>query len=513
MYSKVLCSTISGIDGILTYVEADSSNGLPNFYMSGNLSSSVKEAGDRVRTALRNSNLVIPAKKVTINIAPADIRKDGTVFDLPIAVAILRSLDILPDEEIENYGFIGELSLSGDVVGVHGVLSMVTCLKENGIRCVFVPQDNVEEAMVVGGIDIIGVSSISKLVDILKDKKKFNDAKIKSFDVAYEEEKYKYDFSDINGQFLLKRACEVAVAGFHNIIIIGPAGTGKTMIAKRIPSIMPRLTREEAIEVTKIYSIAGELKNKKLVNVRPYRSPHHSISSTTLVGGGVYPKPGEVTMASGGVLFLDELPHFSKAVIETLREPLEEREVTITRLSGAITYPANFMLVAAMNLCPCSYFPDRNKCSCSDIAIERYQKSISKPIIDRIDISVESSPIKFSELVSEQKSEESDVIRQRVEKAREIQKERFKRYKNVKYNSQMTTNEIKKFCVIDEDEKEFLRKIFSAKKLSARAYHKILKVARTIADLGGSQNIKKEHLVEACNYRGLEEKMFHRGQM
>lgn len=510
MYSKVLCATVSGINGILTYVEADSSNGLPNFYMSGNLSSSVKEAGDRVRTALKNSQVEIPAKKVTLNIAPADIKKEGTVFDLPIAIAILKSLEIIKNERIDDYGFIGELNLNGDIVGVHGVLSMVTCLKENGVKGVIVPKANVEEALVVEGLDIIGVANVAELVSILKSEKDFDEAKRPKLSLSEEEEKYKYDFADVNGQLLLKRACEIAVAGFHNIIIVGPAGTGKTMIARSIPSIMPRLSRDEAIEVTKIYSIAGELKKSKLMTTRPYRAPHHSITATSLIGGGMYPRPGEVTMASGGVLFLDELPHFSKAVVETLRQPLEEREVTVTRLQGSVTYPANFMLVAAMNLCPCSYFPDRNKCNCSDIAIERYQKSISKPIIDRIDISVESSPIKFNELVGESKSEKSETIRLRVEKARAIQKERFKRYKNVKYNAQMSTNEIKKFCVIDETEKEYLRKVFNAKKMSARAYHKILKVARTIADLEGCENIRKEHLVEACGYRGLEEKIHER---
>lgn len=510
MYSKVFCATVRGINGILTYVEADSSNGLPNFYMSGNLSSSVKEAGDRVRTALKNSNLEIPAKKVIINVAPADIKKDGTVFDLPIAVAILDSLGMIQNERIKDYAFIGELNLSGNIVSVHGILSMVTCLKENGLKGVVVPKANVQEALVVEGMDIIGVSDVTELMDILKNEKSFDEAKREEINIVKEYDEYADDFSDINGQMFLKRACEVAVAGFHNIIIIGPAGTGKTMIAKRIPSIMPALSRDEAIEVTKVYSIAGELKGRNLITERPFRSPHHSTTAITLIGGGLYIKPGEVTMASGGVLFLDELPHFSKAVVETLREPLEERKVTVTRLHGSVTYPANFMLVAAMNLCPCSYYPDRNKCNCSEVAIERYQKSISKPLLDRIDIAVESSPIKFNELVTENHSEKSESIRKRVMKAREIQKERFKRYKSIKYNAQMTTNEIKKFCVIGDDEKEFLRKIFSVKKLTARTYHRILKVARTIADLSGCENIKKEHLVEACNYRGLEDKMFER---
>ena len=512
MYSKVLCETLRGINGILTYVEADSSNGLPNFIMVGNLASSVKEAGDRVRTALKNSNVEIPAKKVTINIAPADIRKDGTAFDLPIAVAILKSLELISPSMstvVDEYAFIGELNLSGDIIGVRGILSMVSNLKEQGIKGVIVPRENEQEALVVDGIDIISVESISELLFVLSNEESFNSFKRPEFEIIKDEDNYLVDFSDINGQTLLKRACEVAVSGFHNIIISGTAGTGKTMIAKRIPTIMPNLTIDEAIEITKVYSVAGELKSKSLMTKRPFRNPHHSISITSLIGGGIYPRPGEISLASNGVLFLDELPHFSKMAIETLREPLEEKSICISRLNGSFSYPANFMLVAAMNLCPCGHYPDRNKCNCSEIAIERYQKSISKPILERIDICVESSPIKFNELSDGGTSEKSEVIRKRVEECREIQKKRFKNYKNIKFNSQMTTKEIKKFCEVGEEEKEYLRKIFNVKKLSARTYHKILKVARTIADMDKSDAIKTEHLVEACNYRSLEDKVYH----
>ena len=512
MYAKVLCETLRGINGVLTYVEADSSNGLPNFVMVGNLAGSVKEAGDRVRTALKNSNIDIPAKKVTINIAPADIRKDGTAFDLPIAVAILKSLELINagiSKIIDDYAFIGELNLSGDIIGTRGILSMVANLKEQGVKGVVVPKENEQEALVVDGMDILSVESITQLLDILKDDSSFKNFKRPLFEKINDDNNYQVDFSDINGQMYLKRACEVAVAGFHNIIISGPAGTGKTMIAKRIPTIMPKLTIEEAIEITKIYSVAGELKNKSLIKKRPFRNPHHSISITSLIGGGIYPRPGEISLASNGVLFLDELPHFSKMAIETLREPLEEKSINISRLNGSFSYPANFMLVAAMNLCPCGHYPDRNKCNCSEIVIERYQRSISKPILERIDICVESSPIKFNELIVDEKNEKSEAIRERVEVCREIQKERFKKFKNIKFNSQMTTNEIKKFCSIGEEEKEYLRKIFNVKKLSARTYHKILKVARTIADLDKSEEIKKEHLVEACSYRNLEDKIYH----
>ena len=512
MYSKVLCETVRGINGVLTYVEADSSNGLPNFSMVGNLASSVKEAGDRVRTALKNSNIEIPAKKVTINIAPADMRKDGSAFDLPIAVAILKSLEMISPQVrdlIDEYAFIGELNLSGEIVGVRGMLSMVSGLKEQGVKGVVVPRENEQEALVVNGIDIVSVGSLTELLYILESVERFKNFERTKFEKIEEVDNYDIDFSDISGQMFLKRACEVAVAGFHNIIISGPAGTGKTMIAKRIPTIMPKLSIDEAIEITKVYSIAGELKNKTLVTRRPFRNPHHSISITSLIGGGIYPRPGEISLASNGVLFLDELPHFSKLAIETLREPLEEKSITVSRLNGSYTYPANFMLSSALNLCPCGKFPDRNKCHCSEAAIERYQRSISKPILERIDICVESSPIKFSELNSDGGGEKSEVIRKRVEECREIQKERFKNFKNIKFNSQMTTKEIKKFCDIGEEEKEYLRKIFNVKKLSARTYHKVLKVARTIADLAKVEKISVDHLVEACSYRSLEDKIYH----
>ncbi|MBO6119127.1 MAG: YifB family Mg chelatase-like AAA ATPase [Lachnospiraceae bacterium] len=512
MYSKVLCETIRGINGVLTYVEADSSNGLPNFSMVGNLTSSVKEASDRVRTALKNSNIEIPAKKVTINIAPADIRKDGTAFDLPIAVAILKSLEMINKKVIsliEEYAFIGELNLSGEIVGVRGILSMVSGLKNQGIKGVVVPRENEQEALVVDGLDIISVESLKELLYLLESEERFKNYPRPKFEKINEINNYFLDFSDVSGQSFLKRACEVAVAGFHNIIISGSAGTGKTMIAKRIPTIMPELSIDEAIEITKVYSVAGELRNKTLMTTRPFRNPHHSISVTSLIGGGIYPRPGEISLASNGVLFLDELPHFSKMAIETLREPLEEKSITISRLQGSYCYPANFMLVTAMNLCPCGHFPDRNKCNCSEVAIERYQRSISKPILERIDICVESSPIKFNELSgTSDGGEKSEVIRKRVEECRDIQKERFKCYKNIKFNSQMTTKEIKKYCKIGDKEQEYLRKIFNVKKLSARTYHKVLKVARTIADMAKSDTIKVEHLVEACNYRSLEDKIY-----
>lgn len=509
MYSKVISCTLVGINGIKTIVEADSSNGIPHFSMVGNLSASVKEAGDRVRTALKNSEIDTPAKKVTINISPADIKKDGTGYDLPIAVAILKSLEIIDNPLVEEYAFIGELNLFGDILSVRGILSMVSELKASGVKGVFLPSENEQEAIVVNGIDIIPVSSLRELLLILKDEESFVNAKRAKQNNQDDDTLYPFDFSDVHGQILLKRAIEIAVAGFHNILMSGPAGTGKTMVAKRIPSIMPDLTKDEAIEITKVYSVAGLLeKNGHLVTKRPFRSPHHSISITSLIGGGIYPRPGEISLASNGVLFLDEIPLFSKYAIETLRQPLEDRFITITRLQGTFSYPANFMLVAAMNPCPCGYYPDRNKCKCSEVAIERYQRGISKPILERIDICAESSPIKFDEITAEIKSESSVEIKKRVCAARLIQKERFKNHKKVRFNSQMTVIDIKKYCALDDEEKEYLRTIFKVKKLSARTYHKLLKVARTIADLAGSEKIMKQHLAEAANFRGLEEKIY-----
>ncbi len=509
MYSKVISCTLVGINGIKTIVEADSSNGIPHFSMVGNLSASVKEAGDRVRTALKNSEIDTPAKKVTINISPADIKKDGTGYDLPIAVAILKSLEIIDNPFVEEYAFIGELNLFGDILSVRGILSMVSELKTSGVKGVFVPSENEQEAIVVDGIDIIPVSSLRELMTILQDEESFVSAKRAKQKNQNDDTLYPFDFSDVHGQILLKRAIEIAVAGFHNILISGPAGTGKTMVAKRIPSIMPDLTKDEAIEITKVYSVAGLLeKNGHLVTKRPFRSPHHSISITSLIGGGIYPRPGEISLASNGVLFLDEIPLFSKYAIETLRQPLEDRFITITRLQGTFSYPANFMLVAAMNPCPCGYYPDRNKCKCSEVAIERYQRGISKPILERIDICAESSPIKFDEITAEIKAESSEEIKKRVCAARLIQKERFKNSKKLRFNSQMTVIDIKKYCALDSEEKEYLRTIFKVKKLSARTYHKLLKVARTIADLSGSEKIMKKHLAEAANFRGLEEKIY-----
>lgn len=511
MYSKVNSCSIVGMNGIPTFVEADCSSGIPGFVMIGNLSSNIKESINRVKSAFKNSGIELPYTRVTINIYPADLKKDGACYDLPIALSILKSLEIINDEvDFSEYGFIGEIGLNGELVAVKGVLSMASAFRDKKFKGIVLPKDNEQEALVIEGLDVIGLSSVTELIDLLSSKEKFdNFERPKPMTLKIENENYDVDFADVAGQAFLKRATEVAVAGNHNIIFSGPAGTGKTMIAKRIPTIMPPLSRAEDIEISKVYSIAGLLpKDKPLISKRPFRSPHHSITVQSLIGGGVFPRPGEISLASGGVLFLDELPLFSKAAIETLREPLEDKNITLTRLKGLYEYPANFMLVSGMNPCPCGFYPDRNKCKCSQSQIRQYQRGVSKPILDRIDICAESSPVKFEEITGTSSGEKSFAIRERIIKARKIQEERFKNHKGIKYNANMNTRDIKKYCALGKDEEEFLKEVFKVKKLSARTYHKVLKVARTIADLDNSENIKVEHLSEAASYRGLEERLF-----
>ena len=511
MYSKVNSCSVVGMNGIPTYVEADCGAGIPGFVMVGNLSSSIKESINRVKSAFKNSGIELPFTRVTINIFPADLKKDGAGYDLPIALSVLKALDIVGDEvDFSEYGFVGEIGLNGELVGINGILSIASAFRDKKFKGIILPKDNEQEALVIEGLDVIGLSNIQELVDLLSSKEEFENFKRPvPINLKLDEEKYDVDFSDVAGQAFLKRAAEVAVAGNHNIIFSGPAGTGKTMIARRIPTIMPPLTREENIEISKVYSIAGLLNKKSpLMSKRPFRAPHHSITIQSLLGGGVYPRPGEISLASSGVLFLDELPLFSKAAIETLREPLEDKSITLTRLKGLYEYPANFMLVSAMNPCPCGFYPDRNKCKCSPSQIRLYQRGVSKPILDRIDICAESSPVKFEEITGKTVGEPSAEIRKRIIAARKIQQERFKNCKKVKYNSAMNTSDIKKYCELGPNEEDFLKQVFNVKKLSARTYHKVLKVARTIADLAGSKDITIEHLSEAANYRGLEEKLF-----
>lgn len=511
MFSKVNSIGLSGIDGYLVQVETDVSDGLPGFTMVGVLASEVREAQDRVRTALKNSGFRLPSKKITVNLSPADRRKGGTGFDLPIAIAVLTAFGMIKPTILDQAILTGELGLDGEVKPVKGVLPMVLAAKESGMKLCFLPKANAAEANAVPGIRIVGVEWISELINLLNHPETIDACGFEIQRKPEKEDPYPVDFSEVNGQLLLRRATEVAVAGQHNILYIGQAGTGKTMVAQRIPTIMPALSIEESLEISKIYSICGLLSpSAGLLSKRPFRNPHHSITTKALIGGGANPKPGELSLASRGVLFLDELPEFQKRSIEILRQPMEEHKVTITRIYGNCEFPANFMLAAAMNPCDCGYYPDKNRCSCTGSQIKKYMGKISKPILDRIDICVEAAPIAYDELTAHGGNEDSKTIRERVEQARMIQTKRFAG-KSIYFNSEIQSSDIKVFCKLSHKDEQFLKQIFQRMGMSARAYGKILKVARTIADLEGAEQIAHHHLCEAVGYRNVEDKYWKTG--
>ena len=503
----VCFSNSMGIFGLETFnvrVEADVAMGFPGFDIVGLPDASVKESRDRVRSALRNCGFEIPDGKITINLAPAHIRKEGSVYDLPILMALLKYSGQLV-ANISNSVFIGELSLSGDVRSVNGVLPMTMKAKEEGFQNIYVPFHNKNEAAVVKGINVYPIKNLNQLFDHLCGRKPLETATV---DIEDEENAVQIpDFSQVKGQSEAKRAIEIAAAGMHNILLIGTPGSGKSMLAKRIPSILPDMTFEESIETTKIHSVAGLLgANKGLITTRPFRAPHHTVSAVGLSGGGTVPKPGEVSLAHNGVLFLDELPEFSRAAMEVLRQPIENGEITISRVSGTLSYPCDVMLVAAMNPCPCGYYghPTR-KCICGPKAVTRYLSKVSGPLLDRIEIQIEVPPVEFSDLTSQIQEECSADIKKRVNKARYIQQERYKGT-GVKCNSGITPAMLNKCCPMDDKAQQLLGKAFDKMGLSARAYDRILKVSRTIADLDQSEVIKSIHIAEAVQYRSLDRK-------
>lgn len=512
MFSKVYSAGINGIDGYPVSVEADASDGLPGFSMVGVLASEVREAADRVRTALKNSGYRLPSRKITVNLSPAGVKKGGTGFDLPIAVAILAAFGVVQTAALNDAFVAGELGLDGRVKPVRGVLSMVLAAKEAGVKRFFLPEENMAEGRLIPGIEIVGVRTLRDIVHLLNYPGEIGaKGALMSNCMEEGEEEYDMDYADVNGQQLLKRATEVAVAGRHNILYIGPAGTGKTMVAQRIPSIMPALSIEEKLEISKIYSICGMLPpSSPLISKRPFRSPHHSVSPQALTGGGANPKPGELSLSTRGVLFLDEFPEFQKRAIEILRQPLEEHLVSVSRVRGSCQFPANFMLAAAMNPCSCGHYPDRNRCRCTEQQIKKYLGKISKPIWDRIDICVEAALLNYEDLKKKGKNETSQSIKERVERTRKIQEKRFEG-RPIYFNSEMGGDDVRRYCSLTDRDELFFKSLFQRMGFSARAYGKILKVARTIADLESSDRISHEHLCEAVSYRSLEEKYWGNG--
>ena len=510
MFSKVNSGGLHGIDGCLIQVEADVSTGLPGFQLVGFLASEVKEAQDRVRTALKNSGFSLPPMKVTINLSPADIRKEGTAFDLPIAVAVLAAHGLADPMLLADSAFVGELGLDGSIKPVKGTLPLVSAFRDAGLKRCFLPVANVREGLAIGGIHIIKAENLRELAQCLNEPQRIQPEVGAALEASESEPDCAVDYREVNGQFLLRRAAEIAAAGHHNLIIIGPAGSGKSMVARRIPTIMPPMSESERLEISKVYSVCGLIPpGEALVSERPFRSPHHTISPQALIGGGMVPKPGEITLASGGVLFLDEFPEFQRRTIEALRQPLEEHRIQISRAHGCCEFPARFMLVAAMNPCPCGFYPDRNRCSCDESQVRRYMGRISRPMLDRMDLCVEAAPVTYREARGMEANDSSAAIRSRVTAAWKLQEKRFQK-SEIHFNSEMGNREIRNFCALNAEEEDYLQEIYQKLKLSVRGCHKILKVARTIADLEERSSIEKRHLGEAAGYRSLEEKYWGR---
>lgn len=505
MFSSIKTIGLNGIDGYPINVESTLLPGLSGIDIVGLPDTSVKEAKERVTSAIKNIGLQFPYGKIILNLSPANTKKEGAIFDLPIAISILVIMGIIRPEILENYAFVGELSLDGTLNPIPGILSMALCAKNNGIKNLILPKANSKEAGVVSGINIFVASNLKEIIAHFTADTKLEISFTDTTDLFSGYQKYNIDFCDVKGQETAKRALEIAAAGNHNLLLIGEPGSGKTMLASRLPTILPDLTFNEALEITKIYSISGLLpKESQIITTRPFRSPHHSTSGISLVGGGKIPHPGEISLAHNGVLFLDELPEFNKRALEVMRQPLENRIITINRVSGSFTYPANFMFIASMNPCPCGYYgSSTHSCSCSPKQVNDYINKISGPLLDRIDIHLSIPTVKYSELNDKKSGESSIEIRKRVNNARKIQLERFKN-DNIFSNSQLTSKLLQKHCNLDEESNLIMKSAFDKLSLSARAYSRVLKVARTIADLDNSENINKIHLLEAIQYRAKQ---------
>lgn len=509
MLSQIYSCGLIGIDGFSVCVETDISNGLPGFDVVGLPDTAVKEAKERIRSAIKNTGFTFPAKHIVINLSPAAKRKEGTGYDLPMALSILTATEQIYLTDIERTAFFGELSLDGSVQPINGILPMIISAYSQGFTNIFVPEQNADEAAVIDGVNIYPVASLQMLCDHLSGSKKIDIHKINLTDYFAANAASVLDFCDVKGQENVKRALEIAAAGNHNVLLIGSPGTGKTMLAQRMPGILPNLTFDEALEVTKIHSIAGLLpKDEPLIMHRPFRSPHHTISSSGLSGGGSIPKPGELSLAHNGILFMDELPEFRRDSLEALRQPLEDGKVTISRVNATLTYPCNIMLIASMNPCKCGYFGDsRRQCTCTPHQINQYRSKISGPLLDRIDIQVEVSNVDYNDLSSTDTGETSAKIKERVNKARQVQLKRYKGL-NIYSNSQLEAGLIQKFCPLGDEENAILKAAFDNLGFSARTHSRILKVARTIADLEGEENINSSHIAEAIQYRSLDRKYF-----